>query len=168
MNRAFLYFTAIVLVIVAAGLLFIGLAFLIVAAKSPGDLLPALAMLAVGGVLLGWSLGKLKALAAATPDNIDTQVDALAASHGGELTIAEVVGELGISQADAQGSLHRLVSRGVCRSEPRNGTEFYIFAGLKQTMKVKKCGYCGNVYPVAQAGRQCPSCGGNLDIVDQE
>jgi len=35
-------------------------------------------------------------------------------------------------------------------------------------MKIKKCAYCGNQYPVATPGRQCPSCGGSLEVVDQE
>jgi rRNA maturation endonuclease Nob1 len=48
--------------------------------------------------------------------------------------------------------------------ERREGAEYYVFAGLKQSRMVKKCPYCGNEYPVNTPGRTCPSCGGNLDV----
>jgi hypothetical protein len=166
MNRTFLYVTASILILVGAALLFVGLMMLI--APSHGNALAGLIMIVTGGVLVTWSAMKFKALGAAAPENVDSRVGELAATSGGELTVAEVVGGLGITEGVARQSLRHLTEAGVCKEEIRGTTEYFIFAGLKQVIKVKKCAYCGTVYPVATPGRQCASCGGQLEVVDQE
>jgi hypothetical protein len=168
MNRPFLYAVAAVLILIGAVLLFIGLAFLIAATKQPGRLLPALAMLGCGGALVIWSATKIRALGAAAPENVHARVCELAATSGGELTVAEAMGNLGITEGVARQTLRHLTSGGTCRQEVRGSTEYFIFAGLKQAIKVKKCAYCGTVYPVATPGRQCAGCGGQLEVVDQD
>jgi len=110
---------AIALIVIAAGLLFVGLAFLIVAAKHPADFIPAVVMLIIGGVLLVWAVRKVGALGAAAPANIDTSVGELAARSGGEITIAEVVGATWHRRARARESLARLTQHGVCREDLR-------------------------------------------------
>ena len=168
MTRSFLYVITGVLILIGAVLLFIGLAFLIVSTKQPSRLLPALMMLACGGLLVVWSAMKIKALGAAAPENVNARVGELAATSGGELTVAEVVGQLGITESVARQALRHLTETGVCKEEIRGTTEYFIFAGLKQVIKVKKCAYCGTVYPVATPGRQCAGCGGQLEVVDSE
>ena len=168
MNRSFLYVIAGVLILIGVVLLFIGLAFLIAATKQPGRLLPALVMLGTGGGVVVWSAMKIKALGAAAPENVNARVGELAAGSGGELTVAEVVGGLGITEGAARLALRHLTETNVCREEIRGTTEYFIFAGLKQAIKVKKCAYCGTVYPIATPGRQCAGCGGQLEVVDQD
>ena len=168
MSRSLLYLVAGVLILIGAVLLFIGLAVLIVATKQPSRLLPALVMLGCGGALVVWSAMKIKALGAAAPENVNVRVGELAATSGGELTIAEVVGQLGVTEAVARQALRHLTEAGVCKGEVRGMTEHFIFVGLKQAIKVKKCAYCGTVYPVATPGRQCAGCGGQLEVVDQD
>ena len=66
-----------------------------------------------------------------------------------------------LDERDARQALARLALRQV---EVRDGTEHYLFPGLRQEKMIKQCPYCGNEYPLSQAGRTCPSCGGNLEV----
>jgi DNA-binding transcriptional ArsR family regulator len=160
MNQGCLKTTAIVLIVVGVLLALLGLIFLL----APGKAVKGLIMLAVAGVIIGFAASRLKAMAALTPESIEKQLASLAAASGGEITVSEAVGRLGISAELVTAGLQRLQQRGMATIELRDGTEYYAFAGLKETRVTKKCPYCGNEYPVSSGLRTCPSCGGNLEV----
>lgn len=131
---------------------------------APGRAGRGLVMLVVAGGLLAFALSRLRAMARLTPEYLAEQISALAAANNGEVTLASACGHLRLQPETVAPVLSDLATRGVARVEYRDGTDYYVFAGLKETKVVKRCPYCGNEYPVNTPGRKCPSCGGNLEV----
>ncbi|NPV46735.1 MAG: hypothetical protein HPY69_07240 [Armatimonadetes bacterium] len=160
MSQGCLRTVAYSLMLVGALIGLLGLVFVL----APGRAAKGLMMLLVAGGLIGFALSRLRAMARLTPEYLAEQVSALAAASNGEVTLASACGHLRLQPEAVAPVLSDLVSRGVARVEYRDGTEYYVFPGLKETKVVKRCPYCGNEYPVNTPGRKCPSCGGNLEV----
>lgn len=154
--RTVAYFVLLVGVVV--GLL--GLVFIL----APGKAAKGLVMLIVAAGLVGFAVSRLRAMARLSPQYLAEQISALAAASNGEVTLAAACGHLRLPPETVAPVLSDLVNRGVARLEYRDGTDYYLFPGLKETKMVKRCPYCGNEYPVNTPGRKCPACGGNLEI----
>ncbi|MBU0609616.1 MAG: hypothetical protein KKI08_17145, partial [Armatimonadetes bacterium] len=107
---------------------------------------------------------RLKAMKSVSPEGIEQHITQVAADSNGDVTVASLAGQTGLDDAALRDGLDRLLRKGMVQVEVRDGTEHYLFAGLKQEKMIKKCPYCGNEYPLSQAGRTCPSCGGNLEV----
>ncbi len=82
--------------------------------------------------------------------------------------IAEASGKLGIGVGDAEASLRWMLARGIVTVEERDGVEYFIFPGTVESRKAKVCPYCGNRYPVSERLLTCRSCGGTLEIKDEQ
>lgn len=160
MNQGCLRAFAIVLMVLGALLGLLGLIFLI----APERHLTGFIMLVIGAVLIGFAASRLRAMKGLSPEGVEQQITAVAADAGGEVTVGSVAGVTGLADGYVRTGLERLMQKGMVQVELRDGVDHYLFPGLKQEKMIKKCPYCGNEYPLAQAGRTCPSCGGNLEI----
>ena len=160
MNQGFLKAFAMLLLALGALLGLLGLIFLI----APGRAGTGLIMLVISAVLIGLAASRLKAMKSLSPEGVEQQITAVAADAGGEVTVGAVAGVTGLEDGYVRQGLERLMRKGMVQVELRDGVDHYLFPGLKQEKMIKKCPYCGNEYPLAQAGRTCPSCGGNLEI----
>lgn len=148
-------------------LLFVaGLIFLI-AADRLSRLLTAVALLAIGGILLWYAISVLRRLRELSPENLAAAVIDLARRLGGELSIAQVQAEFKIGNELALETLERLRRQGTCQTEPRAGRTVYLFKGVLPAKAVKRCPYCGSEFAVRSALHQCPNCGGNLEITKE-
>lgn len=141
----------------------LGLVFLI-AANSTSRLLTALALLAVGVVLLVAGIRRLMRLAAISEPALKSGAVEMASRMGGELTVAQLQAEYNIPQSLAQKVMDELTSEGTAIPEPREDRVVYIFTGLLPAMARKLCPYCGTELPVREALRKCPNCGAQLEI----
>ena len=155
---------AIVAVVASIPFIVLGLLFLIASATGPNRILVALALLAVGAVLLVAGLKRLRRLAAIHPEALETGAVELARRLGGELTVAQLRAEYGISADEAGKVLEKLVNDGSTRREQRGDRIVYVFTGLMSSLKEKACPYCGTKLPVRSDLRKCPNCGGQLEI----
>lgn len=160
MNQGCLKAFAFVLMVLGALLGLLGVVFLI----APGRAVTGLIMLVIGAVLIGFAASRLKAMKAVSPEGVEQHITQVAADSNGDVTVASLAGQTGLDDAVLRDGLDRLLRKGMVQVEVRDGTEHYLFAGLKEEKMIKKCPYCGNEYPLSQAGRTCPSCGGNLEV----
>lgn len=165
-DKPVMYFGGGCILIVAVVLALMGLTFIIGSQGKIGTAVTGLVMLVLGLAGGIFTIRKMGQLVARSPDSIDERVLKLAAMSGGEITAAEATGALTISVDEAQASLDRLMGKGMAELKVRDETVYYVFAGLAEVRRVKKCAYCGNEYAVRDPRRTCPSCGGNLAIVD--
>jgi len=163
MNQGCLKAFAIVLLLLGVLLGFLGLVFVI----APGRAGTGLVMLVLGIAIIGFAASRLKAMQALSPQGVEQQITRVAADSNGDLTVGALAGQTGLPEGAVRDGLQRLLDKGLAKIEWRDGIEHYVFAGLKQEKMIKKCPYCGNEYPVSQAGRTCPSCGGNLEVRPQ-
>ncbi|MCE5240375.1 hypothetical protein LLH23_18065 [bacterium] len=163
MNQGCLKAFAIVLLLLGVLLGFLGLVFAI----APGRAGTGLVMLVLGIAIIGFAATRLKAMQALSPEGVEQQITRVAADSNGDLTVGALAGQTGLPDSAVRDGLQRLLDKGLAKIELRDGVEHYVFAGLKQEKMIKKCPYCGNEYPVSQAGRTCPSCGGNLEVRPQ-
>ncbi|MEN6302194.1 MAG: hypothetical protein ABFD96_05675 [Armatimonadia bacterium] len=138
----------------------LGLVFLL----APGRAGTGLIMLLIGGAIIAFSASRLRVMKNLSPEGVEQQLQAAAAASGGELTVTEAVALTALEDGVVRAGLERLLHKDLVRLERRDGSDYYIFPGLTETKMIKKCPYCGNEYPLKQAGRTCPSCGGNLEI----
>lgn len=155
---------AILAVIASIPFFVLGLIFLIASASGPSRILVALALLAIATVLLVAGLKRLRRLAAIHPEALETGAVELARRLGGELTVAQLRAEYGISAEEAGKVLEKLVNNGTCQREQRKDRVVYVFTGLLTALKEKTCPYCGTNLPVRSGLRKCPNCGGQLEI----
>ncbi len=165
-DRPVMYFAGGCVLVVGVVLILLGLVFIIGSQGSIGTAATGLLMLVIGVAAGILTIRKMGQLMGRTPDSIDERMLKLAAMSGGEVTVGEATGALTISVDEAQESLDRLVGRGMAELKVRDETAYYVFAGIAEVRKVKKCAYCGNEYAVRDPRRTCPSCGGNLEIVE--
>jgi rubrerythrin len=155
---------AVLAVIASIPFLVLGLLFLIASASGASRILVAAALLAIGAVLLVAGLRRLRRLAAIHPEALETGAVELARRLGGELTIAQLRAEYGISEEEAGKVLEKLVHEGTCHREQRENRLVYVFTGLMTAIKEKTCPYCGTKLPMRSGLRKCPNCGAQLEI----
>jgi hypothetical protein len=161
-----MYFAGGCVLVIGVVLVLLGLTFIIGSKGSIGTAATGVLMLVIGVVGGILTIRKMGQLLGRTPDSIDERMLNLAGMSGGEVTVGEATGALMISVDEAQQSLDRLVGNGMAELKVRDETVYYVFAGIAEVRKVKKCAYCGNEYAVRDPRRTCPSCGGNLEVVD--
>jgi rubrerythrin len=125
----------------------------------------ALALLVIGGGLATWAGIRWRRARLLDPDVLDDRITTLADRYDAEVTVAQVVSELGVPDEAARAALARLEADGFCRPERREGRTVYVFPGLKESKVVRRCTYCGNEYSVREPLHKCPNCGGTLEIV---
>lgn len=131
----------------------LGLVFLI-AANSTSRLLTALALLAVGVILLVAGIRRLMRLAAISEPALKSGAVEMASRMGGELTVAQLQAEYNISQSLAQKVMDELTSEGTAVPEPREDRVVYIFTGLLPAMAKSSAHTVAPSYPCA---RRCAS-----------
>ena len=159
--------TSILVILISIPFLGFGLIFLIAAATNPSRFLTALALLAIGGLLLAAGAFRLRRLAEISPEALATGIVDLARRLGGEVTVSQVQAEFRIPNAMALGALERLCGRGECQREQRKDIDAYLFKGVMPAKAIKRCPYCGSEFAVKSAMRQCPNCGANLEITKE-
>jgi len=160
MNQGCLKPFAFAVMLVGVLLALLGLVFVI----APGRGLTGFIMLVAGVVLIGFAGSRLRTMKALSPEGVEQHITQVAADSNGDVTVGSVAGQTGLDDGAARDGLQRLLHKGMVQVELREGVEHYLFPGLKQEKMTKRCPYCGNEYPLSQAGRTCPSCGGNLEV----
>ena len=153
--------------ILAAGLLAVGLLFLCAASQQPTRLVLGLALLGLGGGLAAWSGLSLRRMRELDPEHLSDRITGLARAGQAEVSLSQVVAELGVPDEAAQAALDLLESRDQCYRERREGRELYVFPGLKESKVARRCPYCGNEFSVKTSVYKCPHCGGDLKLVRQ-
>jgi hypothetical protein len=160
--------TGYVALVISAVFLAGGLLFLCAASRQLTRLILGIALLIIGGGLAAWSGLMLRRLRDLDPEHLSDRITALAQAKGqAEVTLSQVVAELGAPDEAALAALGLLESRGQCQREHREGREFYVFPGLKESKVVRRCAFCANEYSVKTPLHKCPNCGGDLEVVRQ-
>ena len=139
---------AIIAIVVAAGLLTLGMIFLCAATQEPVRLLVAAPLLLVGAGLAVWAGLTLRRARDLDPENLSDRITQLARAGDAEVTLAQVVAELGVPDEKAIAALNLLERRGQCHRE----------------LVERRCPYCGAEFSVKQAVYKCPNCGGDLRL----
>lgn len=142
-----------------------GLIFLCAAVQNAARFPIALALLVVGGGLAAWAGLRWRRARELAPDIVDGRVIDLATGHDAELTLARIVGELGVPENAARAALARLETKGFCHQEYREGKSVYVFPGLMDSKVVRRCAFCGSEFSVREPLHKCSNCGGTLEIV---
>ena len=156
---------AIVGLLISAVLLALGVLFLCAATRDPSRLLLAGALLVVGGGLAAWSGLTLRRMRELDPENLSDRITELARTGGSaEVTLSQVVAELGVPDEAALAALALLENRAQCYRERREEREFYLFPGLRPSTVRRRCPYCGTEFSVKTPVYRCPNCGGDLQL----
>jgi hypothetical protein len=150
------------LVALGAGLVVLGLLFLVGMAGELRRLAVALVSMAAGAVAAGLGLRLYRQADAASPAQLRAEILELARSKNGEITTADVEAALGRRAARADEVLRALVAAGRCRRHEHEGAAYYVFAELQPRMMVRRCQYCRFELPLSAALGECPRCGGSL------
>jgi sulfur carrier protein ThiS len=162
MNRTL----AIIAIVIAAVLLALGMIFLCAATQEPVRLLIAAPLLLVGTGLAVWGGLTLRRLRDLDPENLSDRITQLARTGDAEVTLAQVVAELGVPDETVIAALNLLERRGQAHREHvgDDAREVYVFPGLKPSMVERRCPYCGAEFSVKKATYKCPNCGGDLRL----
>jgi hypothetical protein len=163
MNR-FIYIGVFLFSALVLGL---GVLFLCASSLEPGRLVLAFVLLGLGAIGAGWSALSYRKWSSIQPAALAARITDLAATNDGELAISQIMSSLDVPASVAQAGIDELMHKGQCHREARGEQIFFIFPGLKEQKVVRKCGYCGNTYPVKQSLQKCPNCGGALELVKQ-
>jgi Zn finger protein HypA/HybF involved in hydrogenase expression len=122
--------------------------------------------LVIGVGLAVWSGLSLRRLRELNPEFLSDRITQLARKGGQyEVSLSQVVAELGIPDEVAQTALDLLVSKGQCQQEQRHGATFYVFPGLKASKVVRRCVYCESEFSVKDPLHVCPNCGGKVELI---
>ncbi len=154
-------------VIAAVPTLTLGIIFLIATVNNPSRILVAMALLALGYVMINSGLLTLRRLAQVSPEALATGIVELAKRLGGEVTVAQVQAEFKISTKKAIAALEEAVGKGQCQRERRDYYDVYVFKSVMPAKAVKRCSYCGSEFAIKSAVRDCPNCGASLEIVKE-
>ena len=157
----------IIIVVCAVVLITFGLIFLIGARGREGLILGALAMLVAGVALVVWAARIFGRLARLDPKQLATDTVELAKRFGGEITVAQVQAEFDVPGRLAAQVLEKLRSEGACIIEHRSDRNVYVFKSLMPSKAIKRCPYCASEFSVKDARRDCPNCGGSLEIAKE-
>jgi hypothetical protein len=155
----------ILFIVIAIVLITFGLIFLMGSSGKGTTILTGLALLAAGITMVTWGVRRLRRLAQLDPDQLSTDVIELAKQLGGEVTVAQVQAEYDVPMSLAAHVLERLRSQEACDVEHREDRTVYVFKSLMASKAIKRCAYCGAEYAIRDARRECPNCGGRLEIV---
>jgi hypothetical protein len=122
--------------------------------------------LVVGTGLAVWGGLTLRRLRDLDPENLSDRITQLARKGNAEVTLAQVVAELGVPDEKAIAALNLLERRGQCHREHvgDGAREVYVFPGLKPSLVERRCPYCGAEFSVKKAVYKCPNCGGDLRL----
>ncbi|MBN2004639.1 MAG: hypothetical protein JXA21_14885 [Anaerolineae bacterium] len=150
--------------VVAIILVTLGILFLCAAMQNSQRFWLAGVLLAAGAGLAIWSGRELRMLQTLKPEELGKRITALAAAGDAEVTLAQVVAGLHVSDEAALSALQYLSEQGVCHFERREEREVYVFPGLREGRVVRRCPYCGHEFGVRDAIHQCPNCGGTITI----
>ena len=164
MNRSALTCMAIAVLAVGIGLVFLGVIFLIASSGSATRLIVGLVLSGLGGVAIIFAITRLKLIKEADPERVMTRIADLATRSGGDVTLGQVVGDLGVPTALAERALSDLTGRGMCTVERRGQETFYVFGGIRPDKVTRECPYCGSEFSIREPRDTCPSCGANLKL----
>ena len=157
---------AIVVLLISVLFLAAGLVFLCAVISEPSRLLLAALLLVIGGGGAAWSAVTLRRLRELDPENLSDRITGLAkASGNGEVTLAEVVADLGVPDEVAVAAFNLLERRGEAHRDRVGERDIYVFPGLKPTKVMRRCPYCGGEFSVKTPVYKCPHCGGDLRLV---
>ena len=162
MKRTF----AVIAIVVAAGLLALGMIFLCAAVQELARLLIAAPLILVGGALAAWGALTLRRTRDLDPEHLSDRMTQLARVSQGELTLSRAVAELNVPDEAALAAFNLLERRGQAHRE-RVGEQaqpVYVFPGLRPRKVERRCPYCGAEFSVKEAVYQCPNCGGDLRL----
>lgn len=146
----------------------VGLLFLCAASRDANRLPLAIILLVLGGGLAAGGGLLWRRQRELSKEAVADRIVAMAqADDDAELTVAEVVAGLRLPEAAVLQGLELLVRRGRCRREFRDDHAVYVFPGLKESKLIRKCAYCGTIYPVKEPLRTCRKCGGTVELVKE-
>jgi len=143
-------------------LILLGLLFLVGAGGQARRLAVAAVGLALGAVATGVGVLMVKRVQSASPEQVRTELLALARQGTGELSAADVTAALGRRAAVAREVLSTLAAEGVCEAHRSGGADYWVFPDLLPRLVAHYCDYCEAEYPISQDLSKCPSCGGTL------
>lgn len=156
---------AIGLLIASMVILATGLIFLCAATSQPSRYPLAFLLLVLGGGLAVWSGLSLRRLRDLNPEHLSDRITTMVRLSGmQETSLSQVVAGLKVPDEAAQAALDLLVNKGQSRKEPRNERVIYLFPGLKESKVVRRCTYCGSEFSVKDAIKECPNCGGKVEL----
>ncbi|NLE44291.1 MAG: hypothetical protein GX620_06185 [Chloroflexi bacterium] len=156
---------AIVVLVLSVILLTVGLLFLCAATRDSARFPLALVLLAAGGAGVVWSALSLRRLRDLSPENLSDRITELAKAGGnGEVTLSEVVAQLGVPDDAAVAALNLLERQGQAHRDRVGERDVYVFPGLKPVLVRRRCPYCGSEFSVKTAVYKCPHCGGDLTL----
>jgi hypothetical protein len=157
---------AIIVLLVSALFLAAGLLFLCAAMREPSRLLLAALLLVIGAAGAAWSAVSLRRLRELDPEKVSDRITALAkASGNGEVTLSEVVADLGVPNEVAIAAFNLLERRGEAHRDRVGERDIYVFPGLQPSKVMRRCPYCGGEFSVKTPVYKCPHCGGDLRLV---
>lgn len=151
---------AILAIVVGVLVLILGLIFLIAAIANPQRLLNALAMILVSLPLIVFGILVLVREKQLSADTLDDSIVELARHSNAEVTVDQVVAELGVPDRAARNALDLLERRRQAQGEWREDRRVYLFPGLQESKVVRRCAHCHSIFSVAQPLYKCPNCGG--------
>lgn len=157
---------AIILFIVGALAVALFLLFLMAGSKYLGPIGLPFLLVGVVALVLGFNLNRN--YDTNTPNAIDNSVTALASQKNAMVTPDLIVAELGYTRTQALESLDRLQSKGACHVELKESGQIWVFQSVKAKKMIRKCGFCGRVYPVSEPITKCPNCGGDVTLQSEE
>ena len=155
---------AIVVLAIGAALLAGGLLFLCAATREPSRLLLAIVLTGAGAGLAIWSGLSLRRLRELDPENLSDRITAMAKAGSGEITLAQVVADLGVPDEAAVAAFNLLERKGEAHRDRVGERDVYVFPGLQPQKVMRRCPYCGAEFSVKHAVYRCPHCGGDLRL----
>ncbi len=157
--------TGMILLLLAAGLIFgLGLLFLCAAVEEPRRLPLSLILLVAGGGLAFWSGRQLRRTHDLAPERLAERITALARAHQGEVTLPQVIADLGVPRDEALAALDQLQRQGACHRDFQGEREVYVFPELVPAKVERRCPYCGARFSVKEPIYTCPNCGGTIEV----
>jgi hypothetical protein len=151
--------------VVSTLVLSLGTLFACAAIAVPARWPLAVILLGIGIGVAGWSTFSYRKWADAQPAVLAARITDLAASHQGEVALAQIMSAFNVTASAAQAGLDVLMDNSVCQRDRRHEQGVFIFPGLKEHKVERKCPFCGAAFPVKQPLHKCPNCGGNLELV---
>jgi hypothetical protein len=154
---------AVLLVAAGAGMVVLGLLFLMAAGARPHRYAVAVGLLAIGGALAGVGVRLFKQAEAASPEQLRAEILALAKQRGGELGEADLAAALGQRVDGAPAVMTALEGERACRRTlDASGRPRWVFDELLPRLMVARCEYCQAELPLNHELATCPKCGGTL------
>lgn len=143
-----------------------GLVILLAVPKDPETRIPtSLAMIALGGGGLYWSIGVIRRWYGNRPEPLARRiVQKLGHERKDTVSLARVIADLRVTPQAAQEAMRILEARGVAKQDVSDGDTVWRFPGLGMELVVRKCEFCGTELPVSKPITTCPHCGANVSL----